>query len=135
MDTTTRHVMLEASRLSDDGSKSFGEIVKSLMDAGVERYHQDFLRAERTYHLPNGESEVVPNHALKALPANDFSATGVEAAVRGAQSGALKYKDFCARAAAAGCVGYLVSIVGKRVVYYGRTGDMHVEWFPGAKPN
>jgi hypothetical protein len=27
-----------------------------------------------------------------------------------------------------------VSLAGRRAVYYGRTGDEHVEWFPGAKP-
>jgi hypothetical protein len=32
----------------------------------------------------------------------------------------------------AGCVGYIASMAGRRVVYYGRTGDNHVEWFPGA---
>jgi uncharacterized protein YbcV (DUF1398 family) len=34
----------------------------------------------------------------------------------------------------AGCVSYFVSLAGRRAVYYGRTGDEHVEWFPGAKP-
>jgi hypothetical protein len=24
--------------------------------------------------------------------------------------------------------------VGKRVLYFGRNGEQHVEWFPGAKP-
>ena len=61
-----------------------------------------------------------------------FSATGVEAAVRAVQAGAIPYRTFCERVVAAGCVGYHVSIVGRRVVYYGRTGDSHVEWFPGA---
>jgi hypothetical protein len=30
--------------------------------------------------------------------------------------------------------GYLVSLLGKRVVYYGRTGEIHTEYFPGTKP-
>ena len=30
----------------------------------------------------------------------------------------------------AGCAGYFVSIPGKRVVYYGRTGETHVEIIP-----
>ncbi len=34
---------------------------------------------------------------------------------------------------AAGCVGYFVSLAGRRAVYYGRTIDCHVEWFPGAR--
>ena len=133
MDRAIHDVMVEASRASDEGNQSFGEIVKQLADAGVERYHQDFLRSERTYYLPDGESEVVRNAAVAATPAPLFSVAGVEAAVRAAQAGAIKYKEFCRQAMDAGCVGYLVSIVGRRVVYYGRTGDMHVEYFPGSR--
>jgi uncharacterized protein YbcV (DUF1398 family) len=135
MDTTVRDAILDASRSSDDESKSFGDIVRSLMAAGVERYHQDLVRNLRTYYLPNGESETVSSHEIGKSAAKSFSAEGVAAAVKGAQSGAVKYRAFCEQAVAAGCVGYIVSIAGKRVVYYGRTGDMHIEWFPGAKPN
>ena len=133
MDTSIRHVMREASRQSDEGSQSFPEIVRQLMAAGVERYHQDLLRSERTYYLPDGESEVVRNDPVPVMPAESFSAPGVEAAVRAVQAGAIDYREFCRRAMDAGCVGYIVSIAGKRVVYYGRTGDSHVEYFPGSK--
>lgn len=34
----------------------------------------------------------------------------------------------------AGVVGYIAFLEGKRVIYYGETGDQHVEWFPGAGP-
>ncbi len=49
MDSAIRDVMIEASRASDEGNQSFGDIVRQLSEAGVERYHQDFLRSERTY--------------------------------------------------------------------------------------
>lgn len=133
MDPAIRNVMVEASRASDIGDQSFGEIVRQLSDAGVERYHQDFLRSERTYYLPDGESEVVRNEAVPVTAAHDFSAGGVAAAVRAVQAGAIRYGQFCRQAMEAGCVGYLVSITGRRVVYYGRSGDMHVEHFPGAR--
>lgn len=133
MDSCVRDVMREASRQSDKGSQSFPEIVRQLMAAGVERYHQDFLRSERTYYLPDGQSEVVPNDDVTAVPATYFSAAGMEAAVRAVQAGTIDYKEFCRRAMEAGCVGYIVSIAGKRVVYYGRTGDNHVEYFPGSR--
>jgi uncharacterized protein YbcV (DUF1398 family) len=48
MDAAIRNVMIEASRASDEGNQSFGEIVMQLGKAGIERYHQDFLRSERT---------------------------------------------------------------------------------------
>ena len=31
---------------------------------------------------------------------------------------------------AAGCAGYMVSFLGKRVLYFGRTAETHVEHFP-----
>jgi uncharacterized protein YbcV (DUF1398 family) len=66
-------------------------------------------------------------------PPDDFSAERVEAAIRAIQGGAIKYKTFCKNILDAGCVGYLVSIAGRRAIYYSRTGDMHVEFFPGAR--
>jgi uncharacterized protein YbcV (DUF1398 family) len=135
MDTAIRNLLADASRSSDDSSKTFPQIVAALMGVGVERYHQDLIRAERTYYLPNGEHETLPSHPVGQAAAGAFSAEGIAAAIKGAQSGAVKYREFCELAVAAGCVGYIVSIAGRRVIYYGRTGDMHVEWFPGAKPN
>ena len=34
---------------------------------------------------------------------------------------------------AAGCVGYFVQIAGRRVLYFGRRGEIYTELFPGAK--
>lgn len=133
MNAHVKEIVSQCSRISDEGSKPFGELVMTLIDAGVERYHADFVRSEKTYYLPNGESEVVPNGPVGVTPAEAFSAKGVEAAVRAAQAGTIKYKTFCEQVMAAGCVGYIVSMAGRRVVYYGRTGDSHAEWFPGAK--
>ena len=52
--------------------------------------------------------------------------------VRWAQSGdaAYSYAAFCARVKAAGCAGYIVSFPGRRVLYFGRTAETHVEHFP-----
>ena len=132
MDANVKAVILDCAKASAEGRIMFGDVVKNMMGVGVERYQVDFVRGEASYYLPNGEYTVaaMPKHGH---PAAEFSAAGVEAAVRGAQSGVLRYPAFCERAIEAGCVGYLVSIVGQRVVDYGRTGDTHVEWFPGAK--
>jgi uncharacterized protein YbcV (DUF1398 family) len=83
--------------------------------------------------LPNGESEVVDGHTVRVAPAREFSAGGVDAAVRAIQAGKIQYRTFCTRIAQAGCVGYMVFLTGQRAVYYGREGDSHIEWFPGAK--
>ena len=133
VDNSAQNVMREASRASDEERISFPEVVAKLAAAGVERYHADLARGEKTYYLPNGEAEAVPNHALAQSPAAVFSAEGVVAALRAIQRGEIRYREFCDRIAAAGCVGYHVFIAGKRAVYYGRAGDTYTEWFPGAK--
>ncbi len=133
MNADFRNAAVEASRISDEGGKSFGSIVQDLVAAGVERYHADLVRAEKTYYLPNGDSEVVRNDVVHVTPPGAFSAAGVEAAVRDVQAGNIRYKEFCGRVMAAGCIAYVVSIAGRRVIDYGRTGDMHIEYFPGSK--
>lgn len=131
MDATIKSVVVACTRDSDAGTSRFPEIVARLAAAGVERYHADLVRAEKTYYLPNGDSEVVPDAALHVAPALAFTAAGVDAAVRASQAGSIDYREFCRRIAAAGCTGYFVSLSGRRALYYGRTGETHVEPFPG----
>ena len=83
--------------------------------------------------MPDGDFEEVEVHKVGGA-ALKFSAEGVEKAVRAIQRQEIAYREFCRQIADAGCVGYFVSLAGRRAVYYGRTGDEHVEWFPGARP-
>jgi uncharacterized protein YbcV (DUF1398 family) len=133
MDKHVKDVVIECTKASDEERVTFPEVVKALMGAGVERYHTDLPRGECIYYMPSGDSERVMGHAIKSEPAKAFSAPGVDAAVRAIQRQEIRYGEFCARIAAAGCVGYIVSMAGRRAVYYGRTGETHVEMFPGAK--
>jgi uncharacterized protein YbcV (DUF1398 family) len=103
----------------------------ALMEAGVERYHADLVCANKIYFMPDDSFEIVVCHATPK-PAREFSAAGVEAAVRAIQAQTIKYREFCDRIAAAGCVGYFVTLKGRRAVYYGRDNESHVEWFPGS---
>jgi uncharacterized protein YbcV (DUF1398 family) len=132
MDARTIDVMTECTAASDEERVTFPEVVAALMAAGVERYHADLLRAEKTYYLPDGGSHVTPTRAIAAPVAHDFSAPGVDAAVRAVQAGRIRYIEFCERIMAAGCTGYVVSLAGRRAVYYGRGGETHVEPFPGS---
>jgi uncharacterized protein YbcV (DUF1398 family) len=125
-------VMQECTEASDQERITFPEVVMKLMQAGVERYHADLLRAEKIYYLPSGESYRVPAAPVQATPASAFAGDGVAAAVRAIQQQKIQYREFCERIAQAGCVGYIVSMVGRRAVYYGRTGDSYVEPFPAA---
>lgn len=126
-------VIEDCTKGSDEARLAFPEVVARLAAAGVERYHADLQRAEKTYYLPDGASHVAANAPVAAVPAQAFSAAGVDAAVRAVQARAVDYKGFCERIVEAGCVGYLVSIAGRRAVYYGRDGETHVEPFPPAR--
>lgn len=130
MDASVKDIVEECTRGSDEERLTFPAVVMKLMSAGVERYHADLRRAEKTYYLPDGGSHVIASAPIDAQTARGFSASAVEAAVRAIQAGRISYKTFCERIAAAGCVGYLVSLTGRRAVYYGRTGECYVEPFP-----
>lgn len=125
-------VLAECKKLSLAGEIPFAEVVRRLQEAGVERYHVDVCRDETTYYLPSGESHLLPNEGPRGPIAEEFDSGGVAAAVRGAQRGEVAYPDFLRRIMAAGCVGYFAQIAGRRVLYFGRTGDTHIEHFPPA---
>jgi uncharacterized protein YbcV (DUF1398 family) len=133
MDKRVVQVVHDCTRASDEERLTFPEVVAKLAAAGVEQYHADLRRAEKTYYMPDGESRVVASAPVAERAADAFSAAGVEAAVRAIQAQKLGYRAFCERIAAAGCVGYIVSLAGRRAVYFGRTGESFVEPFPAAR--
>lgn len=130
MDADVVAVMERCTIGSDAGTMAFPEVVGAMISAGIERYHADLVRAEKTWFLPDGTAHTLACDPLAAAPATAFDAGGVAAAVRAAQAGEGDYARFCAAVAAAGCVGYHVSVPGRRVLYYGRTAETHVELFP-----
>ena len=123
-------VIEDCTRASHEERIAFGEVVGRLIAAGVERYHVDLVCGESTYFVPDGQFHRVAYRPLGTRPADAFSAEGVLAAVRSIQAGRTKYLTFCRQLMDAGCVGYLVSMQGKRAVYYGRSGETYVEPFP-----
>ena len=133
MDNAIKSIVVEITRASDEERITFPEVVGRLVAAGVERYHVDFVGGERVFYMPDGTFERVPAHKAPQA-AQAFSARNVEAAVRAIQRDEIQYREFCGRITQAGCVGYHVFIAGRRVVYYGRDGEQHIEYFPGAKP-
>jgi uncharacterized protein YbcV (DUF1398 family) len=120
----------ECVRGSLTGEMTFPEIVERLTAVGVERYHADYSRQEITYYLPDGDSVVVASPHAAYTTATKFSAAAVESAVRQSQRGEHTYADFVRKTMEAGCIGYFVQITGRRVIYFGRNGDSHVELFP-----
>lgn len=117
------------------GEIDFPEIVGRLAQIGVERYHADYSRGEITYYMPNGDSLVVATSHPSHTTAAEFTASAVEAAIRQSQRNEHTYLDFIRKTMAAGCVGYFVQIFGRRAIYFGRSGESHVEHFPPAPVN
>ena len=115
-----------------DGSLSFPEIVGKLLAAGFEGYTVDYRCNSQTYYLAYGDSVTMDMQPSVGNVAAAFDATEVERLVRWAQANPADYSyvAFCEKAKAAGCAGYLVSFLGRRVVYFGRTAETHVEHFP-----
>jgi uncharacterized protein YbcV (DUF1398 family) len=115
-----------------DGSLSFPEIIGKLITAGFEGYTVDYRRNSQTYDLPDGDSVTMDMHPSTGTVAAAFNALEVERLVRWAQASApdYTYLAFCEKVKAAGCARYIVSFLGCRVVYFGRTAETHVEHFP-----
>ena len=111
---------------------SFPEGVRTLVEAGFEGYHVDYRLNTRTYYLPNGETLVLTNPHKAGAVGAQFSKSEVAAAIKWAQLNPpdYNYVDFNKRVTANGCAGYIVSILGRRVLYFGRTAETHVENFP-----
>jgi uncharacterized protein YbcV (DUF1398 family) len=120
---------------SENGTMTFPESVKMLMEGGFDGYAVDFRLCLRTYYRPDGDALELKTAPVSLPVAERFDTATVKDAIREAQQNApgYSYNNFCARVIGAGCAGYLVSLLGKRVVYYGRTGETHTEYFPGTR--
>ena len=132
MDAHLKSVAQTCLTGSYEGSSAFPEIVGALMRAGFEGYIVDYRRNTTAYYLPDGDSVVLDNLATDGSVASGFDRDGVQEAVREAQANApgYSYKSFCDKVKRSGCAGYIVSFSGRRVVYFGRTAETHVEHFP-----
>ena len=117
---------------AESGAMTFPQILGTLMQEGFEGYSIDFRRATATYYLSDDDSVELPTHRTAVPIAAEFDVSGVRAAIREAQElvAGYTYAGFCAKVMAAGCAGYIVSMLGRRVLYFGRTAETHVELFP-----
>jgi uncharacterized protein YbcV (DUF1398 family) len=109
---------------------NFPQIVGRLASAGIERYHADYSRQENTYYLACGASLVVTVPHEPHTTGAEFSTSDVQAAIGQSQREEHTYVDFVRKTMIAGCVGYIVQITGRKVIYMGRKGEMHIEHFP-----
>jgi uncharacterized protein YbcV (DUF1398 family) len=131
MNTQAMHAVMAETQA---GQLIFPEVVRRLLEVGVESYFCDAAAMQETFYLRDGQTHTakmtLPHHAI----AEDFSKSGIVAAVRGAQSDTIRYPEFMKQSAAAGVIAYWAFLTGRQVIYFGRKGEMHIEKFPDVKP-
>ena len=120
----------ELAIATQQGKMTFPQVVRGLLEVGVESYFVDFASKQKTHYLADGTTHTVPM-ILDARPkAAEFNGAGLLAAIRGAQADSVRYPEFVKRSTAAGVIGYWAFLTGKRVIYFGRKGQQHIEEFP-----
>ena len=129
MSTQVIHEVLTRSQA---GELIFPEVVRRLQAAGVESYFCDLAARAETFYMTSGDTHVEKMTLPSATIAEEFSSSGVLAAVRAAQTDAIRYPEFMKRSAAAGVIGYWAFLAGRKVIYFGRKGEFHIEEFPRA---
>jgi uncharacterized protein YbcV (DUF1398 family) len=126
-------VIQEVLAESQAGNLVFPEVVRRLMEVGVESYFCDLASGEESFYLADGETHrekmVLPLSPIAA----EFSREDVVSAIREAQADAIRYPEFMKRSAAAGVIAYWAFLAGCKVIYFGRRGEFHIEEFPRAE--
>ena len=131
-------VLHECSERSVAGNITFPEVVGKLMEVGIESYHADLYRCEKTYYAANGDSHMESESGLdpkifnagavaRSLDPNCVKQCCARSSIRKSLSA------ISPRIESAGVANYWVYLAGKRAVYVARNGDEYVEWFPGAR--
>lgn len=112
---------------------TFPEILSILVKEGVESYHVDFLRNECRYYSKDGESFILSIPFKHEGVSPDFSRGNLDSINQKVQAGKATFADFVKEGCAAGCAYYIVYINGRKVRYFGRNGDEHIQHFPNPK--
>ena len=134
-------LILEAARGTLGGTLSFPEVVGKLLAAGVEYYHVDYVGLRKRFYSAEG-GMVATSINYEGLPpvAPEFDAAALRANILDSQRHGQPYREFTRRGPCrtghwgGRCAGLHRFLRGKRVTYWGRTGDQHTEWFPGSGP-
>jgi uncharacterized protein YbcV (DUF1398 family) len=129
----SEQVIHELALATQQGKLTFPEVVRGLLEVGVESYLVDFATRQKTHYLTDGTTYGVPVILAPGPIAAEFSSADLVAAIRGAQADTVRYPEFVKRSTAAGVIGYWAFLTGKRVIYFGRKGEQHIEEFPKPK--
>lgn len=128
-----KQVIHELAIATQQGKMTFPQVVKGLPEVGVESYLVDFATKQKTHYPPDGTTHTVSMILNPDPIAAEFDSAALVAAIRGAQADTVRYPEFVKRSTAAGVIGYWAFPTGKRVIYFGRKGEQHIEEFPKPK--
>ena len=136
MDGKHQDIARQCLEGAESGTMTFPEIVGTLTAGAFDGYLVDLRLGKATYYLQDGHGLDLPTQTSRVAVATEFNIDVVKAAIREAQAllPGYTYKGFCDKVKRAGCAGYLVSFLSRRVLYFGRTGETHTEYFPGNQP-
>src|ERR1035441_957575 len=111
-------IITEAARGTLDGSIPFPEVVRRLIETGVEYYHVDYVALRKCFYSASGDvvTTAIPYEGLPPIAA-DFDAAVLRAAIFDSQRHGQHYRDFTRRAMEAGVQGYIAFLRGQRVTY------------------
>ena len=87
MNEQARTVIQATFDASNQGTISFGEVIRQLMGVRVESYHIDYRAGRATYVLPEGEPLDLAFERPASAIAQDFDGHALRAAILAAQQG------------------------------------------------
>ena len=132
MDTAVIHEVAAATLA---GTMPFPEVVAKLLAAGVEYYHVDYVgRIKQFYDGSGAYVSTAITYENLPIVSSELDVDALRANIRDSQQSGQPYRDFTVRAMNSGVQAYYAFLRGRRVTYFGRSGDQHTEWFPGAGP-
>jgi len=99
---------------------------------GVESYQVDFVAGHKRYYLAGVESYSDAMLLQLDPVAEQFCCQAIVAALGVAQADVVLYPEFVKRVTSADVIGYWAFPTGKKVVYFARKGEMHIEEIPKA---
>ncbi len=123
-------VIHEISEKSLAGKITFPEVVRQLLESGIESYRVDLVQNQKTFYSQDGEAYTKNFDFKGPAIAPEFSTAKTVAAIRASQTGQINYTEFLNQVMQAGVSSYTACLTGRKVVYMGRKGDSHVEHFP-----
>jgi uncharacterized protein YbcV (DUF1398 family) len=126
-------VIHEVLAESQAGELVFPEVVRRLLEVGVESYFCDLATGTETFYMGDGQTHLEKMTLPLSPVAEGLSSAELIAAIRRAQTDTIRYPEFMKRASAAGVIAYWAFLTGRKVIYFGRQGEFHVEEFPQAK--